>query len=222
MAKVFTNSLIAQKNNMNNRQPWLVAAEISVPGGTEYIVNNNEALEWSGQSYSPFWFNFGTIPGRSTGELPEVAVTVFNTVEMAEYVGENDGLMGYGVIVNLIYATKSGSVWSIAESSTDYPLRHSFVIIDCRPERDRISFVLGTPNYLRRSCPAGLYHKDWCDFVFQGDYCWMRDYTAIGIANTCNNTYTNCSAHYNDQSRPGSGIGFGGQPNIGKGSYVYR
>ena len=221
MPRVFTDSLTAQKNKMNSRAPWLVAVEISVPSGVEYLVNNNEALDWGGQTYSPYWFEFDTIPSRSSGELPEVGVTVFNTAEMAEYIGENDGLVGYGVIVNLVYAAKTAGVWAIAESRTNYPLRHSFIIVDCQVARDKIVFVVGTPNYLRRPFPARLFHKDWCDFSYKGDYCWMQGRTVNSEADVCDHTYSNCSAHYEDQSRPDTGIGFGGFPNIGKGSYAY-
>lgn len=222
MARALSTTLTEQKNKRHSRDPWLTAIEISVPGGAECLVNNNEELVWSGQTYKPYWFEFDTLPGRSTGELPEVGVTVFNTDEMASYVGENNGLIGYDVVVNLVYATKVAGVWAIRETPSGYPLRFNFEIIDCRPTgRDKIVFVVGTPNYLMRSFPATMYHKDWCDFSYKGDYCWMRDYTVIGESDTCDNTYSNCSAHFNDQSRPGTGIGFGGQPNIGKGSYIY-
>lgn len=222
MAKTLTSGLINQKNKLNSRDPWLIAADIAVPGGTEYIINNNESLTWGGNTYEPFNFTFGTIPSRSTGELPEVAVTMFNSADFATYIGANNGLIGYDVDIHLIYATRTAGVWGITESQTNYPLKQSYVIIDCVPARDSIAFVLGVPNYLRRTCPGRLYRKDWCDYVYKGDYCWMNGRTVVSEPDTCDHTYSNCSAHYNDQSRPSTGIGFGGCPNLGKGSYVYR
>ncbi len=217
--KTFSSGLIEQKNKLNSREPWLVAIELETPGGTEYLINNNEALDWDGQTFSPYFFTFDTIPGKSSGELPEVAVSVFNTAEMQEYIGENNGLIGYECIVNLVYATKTAGTWSIPGTRSTHPLRYKFKIIDCSPSRDTISFIVGVKNYMMRSIPACLYHKDWCTYAFKGDRCWMKGLTtALG---DCDHTYQDCSAYYVEQERPDTGIGFGGEPNIGKGSYVY-
>jgi len=230
MAKSLPLSLIQQKNKIDTRNPWLITLDIEIDDTlTEYFVNNNEELEWGGVVYKPAPFKLGTLPSTSSGELPSVSLSVFNTAELAQYLSDNNGLVDCNVTICLVYATQDNSnIWSIAENRDDYPLKNYYVIKSCSVSRDYVSFVLGLPNYLQHPFPARLYHKSCCDLAYKGEYCWMRNYqyTPGDPNDTCNHTYEDCKRHYlafnlnEDTTKPG--IAYGGFPNIGRGSYIYR
>jgi len=111
---------------------------------------------------------------------------------------------------------------SIQETySTDYPLRFVYTVIKTNVSKQTIDLTLGVPNYFQLPFPARLYRRDWCDFAYKGDLCWMKDYTVISETDGCNHTYANCKAHHLDQGSPHRGVRFGGFPNLGKGSYRY-
>ena len=237
MSKDLTSTLIQQKNKIDTRNPWLVALDIVTnkdPNNfqEEYLVNNNEALTWGNKTYKPAPFKLGTLPAKSSGELPTIDITLFNTLELAQFLNAHDGLIDHPVKIYLVYATQdmTSGVWSIAEDKIDYPLKHSYVITECTVTRDTVKFKLGVPNYLKRPFPARLYHKDFCDFMYKGEYCWMRDYEYDPPDvqfDVCNHTYEDCKRHYlffgiGDIVDGKVGIAYGGFPNIGRGSYVYR
>jgi len=239
MSKNLTATLIQQKNKIDTRNPWLVALDIvtnkdPVNFQEEYLVNNNEPLVWGNTTYEPAPFKLGTLPAKSSGELPTIDISLFNTLELAQFLNAHDGLIDHPVSIYLVYATQdiTSGVWSIAEDKVDYPLKHSYVITECTITRDVVKFKLGVPNYLKRPFPARLFHKDFCDFMYKGEYCWMRNHQydendpeEVKL-DVCNHTYEDCKRHYKffdmENTNWKVGIDYGGFPNIGRGSYVYR
>jgi phage-related protein len=158
---------------------------------------------------------------------------VFNTLELAKLLNDFDGLIGNRIKIFLIYAVKDNQgIWFIEETKEDYPLSFFFNISQCSISRDVISFTLGKPNYLKQQFPARLYHRDFCDLTYRGKYCWMRHYeydendpTQVAL-DKCDNTFQDCERHYDyfnlDEDETRIGIAYGGFPNVGKGSYIYR
>ena len=224
--RTLTNSSVIEFNKLNSRNPILLLVEFTFDSTTYYLVNNCDSVYWGSQTYTTFPFVFDVIPGKSADTLPEVVLDVMNTSTMLEYLDGNDGLIGTEVILFIVHATESAGVWGISEtknavfaSRSDYPLRFAYTITKTVVSKTTVRMTLGIPNYFQLPFPARLYRRDWCDFAFQGDLCWMKDYTAVSSG--CDHSYTNCKLHYTEQNSPTAGVRFGGFPNIGKGSYIY-
>jgi len=225
-----TTAAVTEFNSINSRRPILVLAEIditiSASTTTHYLVNNDDSVVWGSNTYTSFPFVFDVLPGKSADSLPEIKFDMMNLPGMLEYLDEADseGLIGSRVVIYIVYATKSGSVWSINTSdlpySVDYPLRFAYTVTKTSVSKSGISMTLGVPNYFQLPFPARLYRRDWCDFAYKGSLCWMKDYTAA-ITNECDHSYSNCKLHHESQSLTFKGVRFGGFPNLGKGSYRY-
>jgi len=228
--RTLTSTSVIEFNKLNSRNPILLLAELTFDSTTHYFVNNNEALSWGTQSYTPFPFVFDVIPGKTADTLPEVKLDMMNTLTMLEYLDDNDGLIGTEVILFIVHATESVGTWGIDSTKngtfanrTSYSLRFAYTIIKTIVTKTSVSMTLGVPNYFQLPFPARLYRRDWCDFAYKGDLCWMNGRTVVGEADECDHSYTNCKAHHTDQvaATPPLGIPFGGFPNLGKGSYRY-
>ncbi len=226
----FTSVEVMEFNKLNSKNPILLLLELSYDDNndgtdeTYYFINNEDSLSWGGNTYNPLPFAFDVIPGKSADTLPEVQLEVMNLTTMLEVLNDNDGLINCDVTLYIVYATESAGVWSIAGTyATDYPLRFTYTIKKTQVSKTTIRFTLRVPNYFQLPFPARLYRRDWCDFLYRGDRCWMKDRTVVSESNTCDNSYANCKAHKEDQvaASPPLGVPFGGFPNLGKGSYRY-
>ena len=227
--KTLSNAAVTEFNSLNSRRPILLLAELDITiSGTKtthYLVNNNEDIVWGSNTYSAFPFTFDVIPSKSADTLPEVNLEMMNLSGMLEYLESADskGLIGYRVVLYIVYATETAGVWAINTDDlpyADYPLRYAYIITKTSVSKTAISMTLGVPNYFQRPFPARLYRRDWCDFAYKGDLCWMKDYTPA-ITDSCDHSYTNCKLHHASQSLSYTGVRFGGFPNLGKGSYKY-
>ena len=221
-----TSNAVMEFNKLNSKNPILILSELTfgTPAVTYYFINNEDALDWGGNTYNPLPFTFDVIPGKTADTLPEVRLDIMNLTSMLQYLDENDGLIGCNVVLFIVYATESAGVWSIEGTrSNDYPLRFSYTIKKITVTKTTIQCTLGVPNYFQLPFPARLYRRDWCDFAYKGDLCWMNGRTVVSEADTCDHSYSNCKTHHLDQvaASPPLGVPFGGFPNLGKGSYRY-
>ncbi len=214
----FPSDALQDLNSLSSSIPWLIFIDINISGDEQYYVRNNEDIEWDGETYLKANFDISAIPSKSTGELPEISINLFNTATLAQDVEENDGYIGTGVTV---YFVHKNSISSVARA--DWPLKFSFNIVNCIIHTQTIEFALGVPSYIKQQFPARMYRKDTCDFLYRGKYCWMKGRTCYSESDECNNTFDNCEAHWIDQdghSRPDY-IPFGGIPTLGRGAYRY-
>jgi len=228
--RTLSNDSVIEFNKLNSRNPILLLAELTFDGSTYYFVNNSESVDWGSQTYTPFPFVFDVIPGKTADTLPEVKLDIMNTLTMLEYLDDNDGLIRTDIALFIVHATESAGVWGISEtknaafaSRDAYPLRFLYTVIKTQVTSTTVSMTLGVPNYFQLPFPARLYRRDWCDFAYKGDLCWMEGRTVVSETDKCDHSYTNCKAHHTDQiaASPPVGVPFGGFPNIGKGSYRY-
>jgi len=226
----FTSAQVFEFNKLNSKNPILLLLELEYASATHYFINNEDELVWGGHTYNPLPFSFDTIPGKRADTLPEVQLEVMNLPTLLEILDDNDGLVGCDVTLYIVYATESAGVWSIAGDYADtYPLRFTYTIKGTSVAKTSIQFKLGVPNYFQLPFPARLYRRDWCDFAYKGDLCWMgkgganQDGSRVPVSesDSCDHSYAACKAHHLDQSSPHLGVRFGGFPNLGKGSYRY-
>ena len=238
--RTFSPAALADSNAVSSSIPWLIFLDIPFLGEPAFYVRNNENITWNGIVYTASEFDISAIPAKSTGELPEITLSIMNTAPLVKELEEYYGYIGTGVIVYYVHYASIGTI-----PQADWPLRFSFKVINCTITRDQVTFILGVPNYLKQKFPQQKYHKDTCPYLYKGDYCWMKGKTRVTAADQCNHLFEpyeksdpnyyadpGCKAHFNDlaeSNRPhytsGSGtityIPFGGFPTIGKGSYRY-
>lgn len=209
-----TTAALTDSNALNGTA-WLIFLDIATTPAS-YYVRNNEDITWNSITYSKSDFDISAIPAQSSGELPEITIKLINTASLAAELESKYGYIGTGVTVYYVHYASRGPI-----AQADWPLRFSFKITNCVIKSGTVEFTLGVPNYLRQKFPVRKYRKDSCDFLYKGDYCWMKGRTAGSEGDTCDNSLANCIAHYNNQSSKPNGIPFGGFPSIGKGAYRY-
>lgn len=238
--RTFPTAALIDSNAVSSSIPWLVFLDIALSPTPVYYVRNNADIIWNSINYGAVDFEISAIPAKSTGELPEITLSVINTAALVKELEINYGYIGTPITVYYVHYASIGAI-----TQNNWPLRFSFKVIDCAIARDRITFTFGVPNYLRTKFPAQKYRKDSCPYLYKGDYCWMKGKTVNIAADQCNglfepyeesdsNYYTDpgCMAHFNDLAeidRPNytyagatfTYVPFGGFPTIGKGTYRY-
>ena len=204
-------------NKVSSNIPWLIFVDIiHSDTNIDYYVRNNEDITWNSIDYNKSNFNISAIPSKSTGELPEVSLSLFNIAELTKDVEENDGYIGVNVVIYFVHYESLSNV-----VQDDWPLKFRFNVTGCKISDTLVTFNLGSTNYLNRTFPGRFYRKDVCDFRYKGDYCWMKGRTVDPESDSCNNTLENCIAHWENQNKPFDYIPFGGFPSVGVGTYKY-
>jgi hypothetical protein len=106
----------------------------------------------------------------------------------------------------------------------NYPLQFKFTVVD-GTIGEKIQLTLGSANYLATSIPAKTYFRDFCQFDFLGEFCWMKDVPNLPADIACDKTYETCARHKKayENSLPSimRGIRYGGFPALDKGTIRY-
>ncbi len=226
--------LTYEKNAISSAYPWLIGLYIDNPvletAGYSRVVADTSEFAWIDEndtdvSFTVFPFTIPGITLSASSALPSISIRAFNTATVAKLVEDNNGFISsnitiYFLNVKAIRSDDSSTSTNFYYNMGNYPLQYSFVINNVKIG-NYITFELGAPNYLTNLIPSKRYYRDFCDVEYQSEYCWMNGKTANPETNFCDKTYTNCIAHWNEQSGPTKGIQFPGFPNLAKGSYVY-
>ena len=211
----FTNTPLEDSNCLSSSSPWLIFLDLATSPAT-YYVRNNADVSWNSINYTASGFTISAIPAKSTKELPEITIDVLIVATLVKELESNYGFIGTGVTVYYMHYASIGTI-----TQANWPLRFSFKVIGCDIKSNVVSFTLGVPAYIRQKFPARKFRKDSCDFLYKGDYCWMKGRTVSSETDACNQSFANCLAHWEDQGKPFDYVPFGGAPTIGKGSYLY-
>jgi len=196
-----STAAIIEKNRVSTDGVWLQLAEIVVENQDVIrLVNNNENIEFLGQTYYMFAFELSSVKQNST-EIPETTLSVSNvTGAIQQVIEQYDGIIGAKVSIKIINT-----------NVPDYiAAEENFVVTGTSADRENVVLKLGTDFLFTRRFPNTRVLKDYCPFKFKGPQCGYS-----GNLPSCNKTLSDCRAH-------GNSVRFGGEPTIPQGGLYVR
>ena len=231
--------LLEEMNKLRSFHPWVVCLEFTdsdlIAEGLQYLVANTEDIEWDSKTWSPFPFKIDRIPSTSTGAFPVTKLSIFNTLEIVKLLEDYNGFVGKSVS---IYFLNTLPDVLTNYTTTTYPYKYNFKVRAASVSQ-YITLELGSPNYLLSKIPARSYIRDYCSFLYLGEYCWMKDFEDLmdipdldaEIYTECNKNYEECKLYFNNVctqidagtlsgTKPNC-IAFGGYPTIARGDLNY-
>jgi len=231
MPKTNDTNLLKELTDLRSTYPWIMLVELSSTedtidfGNFSRLCSNTEEISWDGETWNPYPFVVGQVKSTSTGSLPKSSISFFNTTEFTRKVTPQ--VLGCDATVYFL------NIKHKSEFTQDtYPIQFSFKVVGVTIN-EAVSFTLGAPNYLITKIPAKKYVRDYCNFTFLGEHCWLTGeaFTALRNADSslptvCNKSYPRCKQFWQsgtinlpEQTPPY--IGFGGFPTIDKGDINY-
>ena len=186
--RTLPSALIAEKNQLDGSEPWLVFLEITLPGDEkEYIVRNNEDITWpatAGQLYTAVPFELDMIEDSGSGEIPRVNLKISNVQRMLQgYLESYDGAIG---------ATVKMTIVSVDHLDEDYSeFESTFDVIGSSANYEWVTFTLGAPNPLKQRFPLNKYIAKHCNWHYGSVECGHS-----GDA-SCDRTFASCEAKSN-------------------------
>jgi len=229
-----------EKNSLSSVYPWLIAAYLEAlddPNSEyyeyRYVIADTQPLDWVDELGQPIKFlsyplSLGGIGMSSDSSLPSVSLLTFNSPVLVNLIEDNNGFIGTRVTIFIINANTLKDNDENQVTMAEYPLKFSFVIVDCKI-KDYITFTLGAPNFLAYKIPNQRFYRDFCPIPFQGEHCWMKNFTPKPGHEHCSKSWKDCQKHWEEQHAdqpddpeyPTRGLRFQGFPNLNKGSFVY-
>lgn len=202
MALSIPSSLIAEKNKLFSGGAFLelLQVDMSENSQTLRIVNNNDDIDWDGQTWQKFQFQPGNFVESNEGETPQITVKVSNVLRAVQGHVENTekGLVGDNATYYLIHSDNL--------SETTPVITQNFTILGVSCDELWVEFLLGAENFFLRSFPLNTYKRKICRYKapdgFKGTRCGYS-----GVETTCDRQFSTCVSYGNQQR-------FGGQPSI--------
>lgn len=198
-----------EKNKISSTGVWIVLLEVHVSPEIEFkICNNNEDVEWptgSGQIWTAFPFQLGTITEDSRGELPQLTLQVSNVTRTVQhYLEQSDGGVDSQVILRVVHSDHL--------DQTTPELEEVFSVQGVSTSAQWVDFRLGPDFTTSQRFPTYRFMKNFCPWRYGGIECGVSE----GMKNTyptCNKTLENCRERENAER-------FGGEPALPGGLYV--
>jgi phage-related protein len=244
--------ILEELNKLRSIYPWVWCVEFLdqevIDDGFQYLVANTEDLTWDNKVFKVFPFNVDKIPATTTGKFPSTKLQMFNTYKLVQTIERHNGFVG----VNLILYFLNAKILEQFNNNEDkytpetYPYKFPFKVRSSSVSGNTILFDLGAPNYLISYLPSRQYVRDFCPFIFKGEFCWMHEiaddiFTADAQLETpllsdskyqdCQKSYLFCRQYWRSATLSKDaglhthdippGIAFGGFPTVGKGDLKY-
>lgn len=196
--------LKAAKNLLHSNEAWHVLFEIFVSDNEVFrLVNNEAAVTFGGNEYSPFPIGFEQLEESTRGDLPYVNVVVSNVDRMVSgYLESHGGLLDKKVVMRFVHESNLTTSTATIESN--------FVIRETSVSQESVSFRLSVSPFFEVDLPHQLYYRHRCRWQFKGAGTCGWTSGGTGSSETCDKTLdgpNGCAAHLN-QAR------FGGFPGI--------
>jgi len=226
MPKTSNTDLLKELSALKSTYPWIMLVEFDTDlGDYTYMCSNTEEVIWDSETWKPYPFVVGQVKSTSTGQLPKSSLAFFNTTEFNRAVPAR--VIGEDVTIYFLNLEHKGDF-----NRDTYPLQFSFKVLSVSINT-AITLSLGAPNYLITKIPAKRYVRDYCNFTFNGEHCWVSDslLTTLRSADsslptTCDKSYLLCKRYWdsgitNNVPNIPPYIGYGGFPTIDKGDINY-
>lgn len=188
-----------EKNKIESGTAWLILLEIEVtPYITLRLVRNTEDIEWNGETWTAFPFEFDPPKQTSAGELPNFQLRVSNITRTVEgYLEQSGGGVGASVRVMVVMSSNL--------ENTHPELDEEFSVQSTSYDAEWVTFTLSGAVNLFRRVPLRRFLKNFCPFKYQGPECRAQSgYT------TCDKSLAACRLRGNEAR-------FGGEPAIPQG-----
>ena len=162
MARTLSQKLIEEKNRQSTAHPWLILLTIVLndSDSTTYrLVNNNEDVTFEGNEYSKFSFNLEPTKYSSRGDISTLTLEVSNITRLIQpKLEELAGGVGSTVTITVVNHR------FLKESYSEF--EETFDVLSTKCDTNRVSFILGGVNLLRRRMPLYRYIALHCRWGF--------------------------------------------------------
>lgn len=188
------------KNALNNTDAWLVLFDVYVSDSEVLRLTNNEAaVTWSSETYSPFPIGFESLEETGQGDLPYISCFVANVDRLVSgYLETHNGLLDRAVKMHIVNT-----------SNMSVGITINLMIRETTVTDTTVNFRLSHHPFFEIQFPHQRWLRHRCRWQFKGTECgWTSGGT--GSSETCDKTLdgaNGCAAHLN-QAR------FGGAPSI--------
>ena len=193
-----------EKNKLNSDSVWLSMLEISIPSVTETlrIVNNNDDVNWNGQTWIKFPFELDEISQTSNAETSQFQIKVGNVKNIiGQYIRQYDVYVktnGFEPIRVVLYIVNSKD---LANTTPVYST--NLILTTSSLNHLEVSFTVSARDLFRARTPQTRMFPNSCRFKFKSTLC---GYT--GAETSCNKTLSRCRQLANANR-------YGGFPAIG-------
>lgn len=195
-----TAALIAEKNELNQDDPWVFLYEIKVVPYVMhwYFTSYPENVEFDGYIYRPVPIQHTAWKQDTEGNLTDISLTL-NIIGTQAYktIDDYEGFVDIEVVVRLVNAN--------ALSDSDAVIEETYLITGSQGDHTSITFDLGHYNFLKQQFPRQRFDRIHCRFAFKSEGC---GYDGVDVQCSKRLVGTNgCRAHSNEAR-------FGGFPGI--------
>jgi lambda family phage minor tail protein L len=182
MARDLDNSLITAKNKLNDTDTWIALFEVSVSDTEVFRLTNNEtAITWNSQQFSPFPIDFESFEETSSGDLPYLNVAVGNVDQMLTgYLENQNGLLDREVVIRIVHTGNLSSNIAAIESK---------LIIRATSVNDStVTFKLSHHPFFEVNFPHQRYMRHRCRHQFKSAECGWDQTKSSTTSTTCDKT----------------------------------
>lgn len=165
----FPPSLLQEKNQLATGERFIWLYEVNVPSTptttTYRLTKQVEAIEFEGQTFSPFPISHNTVVRDNTGDLPTTSLTVSNmSREIIATLENYDGLVGQRVRIILTHSLLlAGGGVVLAEED--------FEVINSSATAEAVTLQLGTMNLFDSFVPKNRMARYHCRHQYQSAAC---------------------------------------------------
>ena len=166
MVRTLPPSMIAEKNRIETPQAWMWLFEVFFAHATLvlHLVNNEEAIEFGGDTYQPFPIGFKEIEETSQGDLPTVTIMVGNvSQEIMSFLEEFDGMRDEKVTIRLVNTATNADATAKVEST--------FRIRSASADHEKATFELAVHPMFELDWPYQRFLRQSCRWRFGSREC---------------------------------------------------
>lgn len=193
-----------EKNKLTSGSVFIVLLEITIPSVTEIIrvANNNEDVEWNGNTWQKFAFEIEEISESSKGETSQFQIKVSNINNIiGEYIRQYEVYIkqnGYSPIILTLYVVNSLDL-----ANTPPVYSHDLTLASNQINNIEVVFTVAGFDLYSKRVPIVRMLSNSCRFKFKSVQCGY-----LGSETVCDKTLKRCSAL-------GNKARYGGFPTIG-------
>ena len=131
-----SNDLKAQKNKLEQSDPWIYLFELQLAEGYYRITNHIAPVTWNTYTWTPFPLVIGEFKFSSKGEIPSAQISVGNAGGiLTTYLRQNKGLSGLkGNIYMVNLAFLNDPIYSV--------IPEKFTIVGATAQKTVVTFTL--------------------------------------------------------------------------------
>lgn len=173
--KNLPSNLFIEKNKTDTNSAWVILLVVTLNDGTIFrLCNNNESVDYDGNTYIPCPFELDVMKSGLKGEVPQVTLRIGNAARddaqrfMASYMESTSGFID--TVIDIIILNTENKTESYTELTWTYDVIQSSI------NNYWIEFTLGAPNPLRKKFPNYYFYALACNWMYKEDEC---AYTAI-------------------------------------------